>query len=311
MPGVRVDRVLTEDGPGGKRVVGVRAGDDELRALVVVAADGVNSFIAKEAGLYPDSDPRHFTLGAKEVLALPREEIDRRFNVTGTDGVDIEALGVTRGIPGGGFVYTNLDSIAIGVVLQLSGLARAKIRPEEVIAAFKRHPAIAPLVQGAELKEYSAHLIPEGGYDAMPRLSADGLMVAGDAAAMCLAAGIWLEGVNFAIASGAAAGEAGAEALAAGDVSNGGLAGYRRRLEANFVLRDHKKLRRTPELVLGDRMQHKYAPMVCDFVEDLFTVGNPAPKPGMGRLLRRAARRNRVRLRELVVDGWLGFRSFG
>ena len=47
MPGVRVDQVLTEGG----RVTGVRAGDDELRARVVVAADGVNSFIAKQAGL--------------------------------------------------------------------------------------------------------------------------------------------------------------------------------------------------------------------------------------------------------------------
>ena len=70
----------------------------------------------------------------------------------------------------------------------------------------KTHPAIAPLVAGGELKEHSAHLIPEGGYDAMPDLAADGLLIAGDAAGLCLAAGIWLEGVNFAIGSGAAAG---------------------------------------------------------------------------------------------------------
>src|SRR5690606_3712216 len=40
MSGVRVDALVIE----GERVVGIRAGDDELRAHVVVAADGVNSF---------------------------------------------------------------------------------------------------------------------------------------------------------------------------------------------------------------------------------------------------------------------------
>src|SRR5450759_3569297 len=73
MPGVRVDRVLTEDGPDGKRVVGVQAGDDELRAQVVVAADGVNSFIAKEAGLRRNDPLNHLAVGVKSVVKLPRE----------------------------------------------------------------------------------------------------------------------------------------------------------------------------------------------------------------------------------------------
>jgi electron transfer flavoprotein-quinone oxidoreductase len=302
---------LLRDAAG--RVAGVRTDrpDGDLPARLVIACDGVNSFLAKEAGMYPDSGPEHFTLGAKEVLALPRDEIDRRFNVTGTDGVDIEAVGVTQGIPGGGFVYTNLDSVAIGVVLQLPGLAKSGKRPEDLIADFKRHPSIAPLVRGAELKEYSAHLIPEGGYDAMPRLAGDGMLVAGDAAAMCLAAGIWLEGVNFAMASGAAAGTTAHEALASGDVTRTGLSAYRKRLERNFVLRDHKKLRRAPDLILGDRMQTRYPAMVCDLVEGMFTVENPTPKPGLTRLLRRSAKSNGVRLRDLAKDGWKGLRSFG
>jgi electron transfer flavoprotein-quinone oxidoreductase len=78
--------------------------------------------------------------------------------------------------------------------------------------------------------EYSAHLIPEAGRSMMPKMTTDGMLVAGDAAAMCLAAGIWLEGVNFAMASGMYAGEAAADALAAGDTSAAGLAGYERRL---------------------------------------------------------------------------------
>ena len=126
----------------------------------------------------------------------------------------------------------------------------------------KRLPAIAPYVEGADLKEYSAHLIPEGGVAMMPKMTMDGMLVAGDAAALCLAAGIWLEGVNFAMASGMYAGEAAVEALRAGDASAAGLAGYERRLGSTFVLRDHRRLRRAPELVLSDRVQHLYPRMV-------------------------------------------------
>src|ERR1700757_2097813 len=76
MPGVRVDRVLTEGGAAGKRVVGVRAGDDELRARVVVAADGVNSFIAKEAGRREKEPLHHLAVGVKSVVSLPRGIIE-------------------------------------------------------------------------------------------------------------------------------------------------------------------------------------------------------------------------------------------
>lgn len=96
----------------------------------------------------------------------------------------------------------------------------------------------------------------------MPAITADGLLVAGDAAGLCLAAGIWLEGVNFAIGSGAAAGETVAEALRAGDTSAAGLSGYRRRLNSSFVLRDHRKLRRAPHLVLSKRVQRS-TPRSC------------------------------------------------
>lgn len=293
-------------------VVGVRTDrpDGDLTAGVVIACDGVNSFLAKEAGMYKTGhEAEHLTLGVKQTLALPRQTIEERFAVTGRDGVDIEMLGCTRGIPGGGFLYTNLDSISIGVVLGLTGVSKAKTRPEELIADLKRHPAIAPLIKGGEQIEYSAHLIPEGGYHAMPELIADGMLVAGDAAAMCLAAGIWLEGVNFALGAGMFAGRAAAAALKSGDVSAQGLAGYRTMLERSFVLADHRKLRDMPGLVLSERMQQNYPGLVCDLVQGLFQVDNPLPKPGLGKLLRRGVKDNGVRWRDLVRDGWTGMRG--
>ena len=302
---------LVRDGAG--RVVGVvtdRAGA-ELRAPVVIACDGVNSFLAKEAGLLPRAEASHHTLGVKEVLDLPPATINERFGVQDHEGVDMEILGCTREIPGGGFLYTNADSVSIGVVLSLPELASSGVRPETLIADLKAHPAIAPLLRGSSLREYAAHLIPEGGYDTMPALAADGLLIAGDAGAMTLAAGLWLEGVNFAIGSGHAAGRAADRALARGDCSAAGLASYRADLEGQFVLADHKRLRRAPALVLSDRVQRRYPGLLCDLAEGMFTVTNPTPKPGGLSLTRSVAARHGVKLRQLAGDTLRGLRIFG
>jgi electron transfer flavoprotein-quinone oxidoreductase len=297
----------------GGRVVGVRTDrpDGDITGGVVIACDGVNSFVAKEAGLHGPPDPANYTVGVKETLALPKEVIDERFGVRDRDGVDIEILGNTGGVPGGAFVYTNLDTVAVGVVLKLPALAAQQRRPEEIIAALKGHSAIAPLVGGGELKEFSAHVIPEGGYKQIPALTGDGLLVAGDAAALCLAAGIWLEGVNFAIGSGLAAGATAAAALARRDTSATGLAGYRRALEASFVLEDHRRLRNIPHLLLSERVQQRYPALACNVVERMFRVDNPQPKPGLRRILRQERRRAGVRIRDLVKDAWTAARGFG
>lgn len=301
---------LLRDASG--RVCGVRTDrpDGDLAAKVVVACDGVNSFLAKEAGLLPAADPSHLTLGAKEVLAMPADVIEDRFGLGAGEGLDIEAVGATAGVPGGGFLYTNRDSVSIGVVVSLDGLVKSGRRPEELIAGFKAHPAIAPYLRDTSVKEYSAHLLPEGGYNTIPQLAADGLLLAGDAAAMTLAGGIWLEGVNFAIGAGLAAGRVAAEAIGAGDVSERGLAGYRQALESTFVLADHKRLRHLPELVLSERMQQQYSAVICDLAEQLFTVTNPTPKPGMAKLAWQTVRRHKVRTRDLLKDGLTTVRTF-
>jgi electron transfer flavoprotein-quinone oxidoreductase len=302
---------LVRDSVG--RVIGVRTDRQGaiLHAKVVVACDGVNSFLAKEAGLLPRAEASHHTLGVKEVLELPREVIDDRFGVRAHEGVDIEMLGCTQGIPGGGFLYTNADTVSVGVVVSLPHLARAQARPEELIADLKDHPSIAPYLRGSSLREYSAHLIPEGGYDTIPPLAIDGMVVAGDAAAMTLAAGLWLEGVNFAIGSGFAAGTAVDRAIATGDCSAKGLASYRADLERQFVLADHKRLRKAPALLLSDRVQQQYPGLLCDLVEGMFTINNPTPKPGGLRVTRSAAAKHGVKLRQLATDTLRGMRIFG
>jgi electron transfer flavoprotein-quinone oxidoreductase len=294
------------------RVAGVRTDrpDGNLPARVVIACDGVNSFLAKEAGLLPAADAGNYTLGVKEVLSLPPAVIEERFGLGPRQGADVEVIGCTGGIPGGGFVYTNHDTVSVGVVLSVRELAAAGVRPEDLIGGFKAHPAVAPWLKGATLREYGAHLIPEGGYNALPGLAADGLLVAGDAAGLALATGIWLEGVNFAIGSGLAAGRTAAAAVVSRDVSAAGLAGYRRALDASFVLQDHKRFRAAPQLILSDRMQRQYASLLCDLAEQVFTVTNPDPKPGLTRLLRRTVKARGVRWRDLARDGLETLRVF-
>ena len=302
---------LLRDAQG--RITGITTDrpDGDLTASVVIACDGVNSFLAKEAGLYKKVDASNYTLGVKETLSLPKSVIDERFGVRDNQGVDIEILGGTSGVNGGGFIYTNLDTIALGVVLKLPKLSAQKKRPEEIIAELKRHPAIAPLIEGAEVTEYSAHVIPEAGLDMMPTMVADGLLVAGDAAALCLAAGIWLEGVNFAMASGMYAGEAAAKAIHNGNTSASGLQSYTKKLNETFVLKDHKKLRKIPHLVLSDRVQHKYPMFVTGIVERMFSVENPHPKPGVRRIVREERKKAGIKLSDLLRDALTGLKGFG
>ena len=302
---------LLRDAQG--RITGITTDrpDGDLTASVVIACDGVNSFVAKEAGVYKKVDASNYTLGVKETLSLPKSVIDERFGVRDNQGVDIEILGGTSGVNGGGFLYTNLDTIALGVVLKLPKLSAQKKRPEEIIAELKRHPAIAPLIEGAEVTEYSAHVIPEAGLDMMPTMVADGLLIAGDAAALCLAAGIWLEGVNFAMASGMYAGEAAAKAIHNGNTSASGLQSYTKKLNETFVLKDHKKLRKIPHLVLSDRVQHKYPMFVTGIVERMFSVENPHPKPGVRRIVREERKKAGIKLSDLLRDALTGLKGFG
>jgi electron transfer flavoprotein-quinone oxidoreductase len=145
----------------------------------------------------------------------------------------------------------------------------------------------------------------------MPTLVTDGMLVAGDAAALCLAAGLWLEGVNFAMGSGLAAGQTVDDALRTRDTSAVGLAGYRQRLESSFVLADHRKLRDVPHLVLSDRVQRRYPAVACHVVERLFRVDNPRPKPGLFRILLEEIKRAGLRWRDMARDAWRGGKALG
>jgi electron transfer flavoprotein-quinone oxidoreductase len=278
----------------------------------VIAADGVNSLLARQAGLQRPLTGHDVSLGVKEVIALDRATVEERFGLSGDEGATYEFLGsVTGDVAGGAFLYTNRESLSLGVIVEIASLAEHRVRPHELLERFRAHPTVAPLVRGGRLVEYSAHMVPEAGHRMLATLSADGMLVAGDAAGLCFATGLYLEGINYAIASGRAAGEAAAEALTAGDTSAAALAGYRRRLEERGVLPDFRRFRRAPRLVMGERLQNLYPSILTGVAERMLRSQGGRPKqkllPAVATELRRAG----VPVRRVLRDLWEGGRAFG
>ncbi len=232
--GVKVDDVIRKDG----KIRGVKTSDgDELTANVVIACDGVNSILAQKAGYREELKPAEVALGAKEVLALPAERIEERFSLEKGQGATMEMFGSTSlGMLGYVFLYTNKDSLALGVGCKLSDYMKKGLRPSEHLELVKKHPYIKKLIEGSKTLEYSAHLIPEGGFYSMPPLAKDGFLVAGDAAQMVNAA--FREGSNLAMTSGMLAAETVIEAKKKGDYSENTLSAYIDKLKASYVWPD-------------------------------------------------------------------------
>ena len=179
IPGVRVDALIRE----GNKVTGVQAGDDILEANIVILADGVNSMLGRSLGMVPPSSAHHYAVGVKELIGLPPAVIADRFNLSGNEGAAwLFAGSPSDGLMGGGFLYTNQDSISLGLVCGLGDIAHATKSIPQMLEDFKQHPTIRPLIAGGELLEYSAHMVPEGGLAMVPKLVDDGVMIVGDAA---------------------------------------------------------------------------------------------------------------------------------
>jgi electron transfer flavoprotein-quinone oxidoreductase len=320
MPGVRVDRVLTEDAPAGaatqaangatgKRVVGVQAGDDELRARVVVAADGVNSFLARDAGLRHQDPPNHLAVGVKSVVSLPRETIEARFNLTGDEGAALAVVGdCTEGVGGGGFLYTNTDSLSVGIVVRLDDLTAKKKVVTDIFDHFLEHRYIAPYLEGGELSEYGCHLVAEGGMAMIGEITMDGMVVVGDAAGLTLNTGLTVRGMDLAVASAVAAADGIGAALAKDDTSKAGLAGYREKFFASYAGQDMKTYAKAPAFLEHERMYKEYGELLANVLYGAFSL-DTRPRRHLLSVARRALAQSPLKTRQLIRDGIAGARA--
>jgi len=231
-------------------VIGVNTDrpEGEIKAKVVLLADGINSPLAAKTGFRPEPKPHQVALAVKEVIELPAEIIQERFNVEPGQGVTIEILGeITQGMNGVAAIYTNQHSLSVNIGANLFDLSKRKIRPYELIEKFKNHPMVSPLIQGGKPSEYTAHWLAEGGYETIPHLCGDGFLIAGDSGMLFNA--LHREGLNLAMTSGRLAAEAIAEALAKGDFSRNGLKTYISKLKNSYIMHDLKKYRKFPHFL--------------------------------------------------------------
>lgn len=302
IPGVRVEELIVRDG----KVCGVKAGEDELEADVVILADGVNSILGEKLGMVDKVTPHNVAVGVKELIELTPAQMADRFGCEGKDGMAWLFAGYpSNGYLGGGFLYTNENTVSLGLVFGLHSAGLTNKSVPQMLEDFKNHPAVAPLVSGGKLVEYSAHVVPEGGLNMVPRLVGGGVLLAGDAAGLCLNVGYTVRGMDLAVASGEAAAKAVIAAHKSGDFSETGLALYKTLLDESFIMKDMNLYKKLPGFLDNSRIFNDYPEMAAAVMRRMFTINGPE-QPLWKKLWGEA---KKVGLRNLMKDGFKGVRS--
>jgi electron transfer flavoprotein-quinone oxidoreductase len=263
----------------------------------------------QKAGLRSDLVPREVSVGVKETIELPAETIQERFGLGEKEGAAFVFAGqASLGLRGGGFLYTNQSTVSLGLVVSSEDLAQKKVEIQDVQTRFRMHPTVQRWLRGGKVVEYSAHLVPELGAGMMPRLWGDGVLVAGDAAGFLINNGYTFRGVDLAIASGIAAGEAAEAARAAGGMRAVHLSAYEKFLRSRNVLTDLERFRRAPLYLKNERLFDVYPRMLMEMAERLYTVDGTGKPRLLDIVLEQASSADVSKLR-LLLDLLQGARS--
>lgn len=236
-----VEDLLWENG----RVVGVSTRRGDLRAKVVIGADGVNSTVAVKSDLLDPPPATHVSLIVREILDLPAQVIEERFRLRPDEGILSLYYGSIAGPTGQkglyySELYTNRDSLSLTTEVPLDVLRSCGVPAYEVLAERERHPHIARIIQGATLREYQAHLIPWGGVPDMDCLYGDGVLLAGDAGRFTTKYGV---GSWPSMASGVAAARTVEHVCGRGEYSESALAIYLDLLDEEGLLDTQQEAR--------------------------------------------------------------------
>ena len=258
----------------GPQVAGVRLrGGVCLGASVVVSCEGTNAFLVEKAGLRDPYPPRKVAVGVKEVLALPREILQERFGLEDKEGVAMEFFGQSvKGLVGSAFLYTNQDTLSVGLSCSVESLIAGGIQPAELLAQFKQHPSVRRWVRGGERVEYGGQMIPEGGYYGIPLLVRDGFLVCGSAAGF-VGGTFYHEGSSMALLSGRLAAETILDAQRQGNYTARVLKSYVRRLKRSPVIKDLRAQRHLSAWChQSPRFFKEYPDLAVELLRDYFTL---------------------------------------
>jgi electron transfer flavoprotein-quinone oxidoreductase len=305
IPQKNVDDIIKE----GEKVIGIKASDEEIGADCVVAADGILSFLPEKAGLRQPFKPQHFALGFKEVIELPPQTIEDRFRLGEGEGAAQLFVGsLTKGMMGGGFLYTNRESLSLGIVVGLGSLNLREPREEvyKLLDNFKERPEIKNLIKGGNIIEYSAHLISEGGIHIKPKVYANGMLVVGDAAGLGLNMLVTVRGMEYAMASGVLAGRTIKGAKERNDFSVSSLSYYEKLLNESFIMKEMDTFKNSLSVLENERLFSKYPKAISDLFEKVMRV-DENPKESLYKTIYQGLKENFFNL-ETFKD-WLQFRK--
>lgn len=294
--GVNVDHLAVDDVNGIRTVKGVVQGGDTITGDCVLLADGCNSRLSMDLGIRGKLDRTNYVTGVKQVIKFPSEKaIEDRFGIGPGEGVAFEyVLGyLENGAKAGGFLYTNKDTISLGVVVNLDSIWEKGVYNYKIMESFRTHPAIAGLLRGGDLVEYGAHLIPVGMSHCVPQLAGQGWMIAGDAAGFVYSNGLVIHGMNYAIRSGIIAADAAVAAKAAGGFTQRNLSVYDRMIKESYIWQDFENLGTAHEFEWDD-MNHFVIPKLAEGVmKGMFTYTGE-PKETTETRVRRQLKQQRV-----------------
>ncbi len=203
----------------------------ELRAKYTVFAEGCRGNLGKELiarfDLSADADPQHYGLGFKEIWEVP----DAQHN----EGEVVHTLGwpLDNRTEGGGFLYHAENNLVyLGLVVALN-YRNPHLSLFDEFQRWKTHPKIRAVLEGGKRVSYGARALNKGGFQSLPKLTFPGGMLVGCDAGFLNGAKI--KGSHTALKTGALAGEAIHEALAAGDEGGTELTGYTDRVRGSWV----------------------------------------------------------------------------
>ena len=124
---------------------------DELEpfeAKAVIAADGVNSEVAEMTGARKKFTPEQLYQGVKVIIKLPEEIIEQRFGIGSDEGAaHLFAGDITLNHIGGGFLYTNRDTLSVGAVYHFDSLIDRPSEPSALVNALLKNPLVAEFVK--------------------------------------------------------------------------------------------------------------------------------------------------------------------
>ncbi len=260
------------------QVKGVLVGGEATTADVVIIADGANSRLTLDGDLRHGRkklDAHHMALGVKMVMKLDKATMEDRFGIGADGGMAGEfVVGRNDGVMAGGFVYTNNDTLSVGVVINTATLELGKgnnLSSHDIAEEFRLHPYIQGLTKDAELVEYGAHLVPEGGYQAFSELYSNGVLVVGDAAGFCFSNGIVIQGMNYAIRSGICAADAVVHAIEKRDFTEVTLRKYLHILEEEGIIKDFARFKNVGKALWNPRLFGKYPDMISHMFRNILS----------------------------------------